>query len=182
MHERKAIRYALVRILQGKTDVEQRVYANRPTPLWTQELPCICVYTSREPVSSVTRPTIYGRDLEVVIEIVCTPDKMMDDVLDDIAEQVEQVLGDNEFITDEDGQVYDFVERLDLVNTDIAISTDGKDYVGSCRLTVTIPYKAGMGEPSESDSVDDFKIADVKHALSGSLEGAEAEDFVEVQP
>jgi hypothetical protein len=185
MHKRQALRYSIVRLLKGVTGAGDRVYPNRPTPLWTQELPCICVYTQKEPVSDVSRPTIYYRDLQLVVECVCEADQLMDDVLDGMAEQVEAAfgsLGETGALEDEDDVAFDFADRVDLSGTDVSISSEGENYFGSCRLTISIPYKAGWSDFPESNDLDDFKTANAKIETPAGHTGAEAEDTITVQP
>jgi hypothetical protein len=170
MHKRKQIRQAIVGFIQDADIAEiregtgesttYRVYANRPTPLWEAELPCVCVYTAMpesgsEPSEVESRPSIYKRDLKVAVEILAKADASVDDTLDDLAEKVEQAIGDNQesfarqAVADSEDTVITDTGIVDLINTDIQLVDDGRKIIGSCKMTFVVPYNAGLGTVSD---------------------------------
>jgi hypothetical protein len=151
-------------------DLTYRIFSNRPTPAWESELPAIFIYTATKESGSETallesRPSIYKRNLNVVIEILVEADEIVDDALDDIAEKVEQILGDNQEKWPREKKTYATggspataaiidVGIPDLLSTEIGLADDGRKIVGSCKINLDIPYNAGLGEAA--DPVDDL--------------------------
>jgi hypothetical protein len=105
MHQRKAIRHAVKNILIAADICGGRVFANRPLPGWTEDLPYIHVYMSEESseiTDRVGNSDRYRRSPELHIEIiggiyqidaatgvVTKISQTLDDEMDDIAEEVE---------------------------------------------------------------------------------------------
>jgi hypothetical protein len=191
MHKRNQIRYAIARALiagaitevqNAVTPVTYRIFTNRPTPAWENELPAIFVYTGTGPAGSeaVTQiergPTIYKRALKTVIEILVEADDAVDDVLDSIAEKVEQIIGDNQekfprgLMLDPDGDVIENVGMIDLSSTDMGLAEDGRKIVGSLKLYLDIPYRAGLGEPQDSGDTLDLIHTHINNTNGSSAE------------
>jgi hypothetical protein len=173
MHKRKQIRHAIKQFIIDAAIAEirtgsgltatYRVYANRPTPLWEVELPCVCIYTAMpesgsEPSELESRPSMYTRDLKIAVEILAKADGDVDDALDDIAENVEQAIGDNQeslarqLVDDAEGTVITDAGIVDLINTDVQLVDDGRKIIGSCKMTFVVPYVAPLGTLTDQGS------------------------------
>lgn len=109
-HERTAIRYYLKNLLVDNVDVGGRVFVNRPSPIFVEELPLVNVFfTSEKPElwsGDDVIPHIYRRHLKCVIH-VCVAQPVNDgpvntvntaeDEVDLLADQVERSLFDDRF-------------------------------------------------------------------------------------
>jgi len=101
---RAQIRRYAVELLKANVDVDNRVYANRPSALFLEELPCICVYFESEVTDIVSgdryRVKEYQRNAQLVacavVEGNRTPGdeseegQRGEDFLDYIGYQIEQ--------------------------------------------------------------------------------------------
>lgn len=152
-HQRKLIRKAVIqRLKDANTACGQRVFGNRARQIFQNELPCLLVYTQKEPVEiSVQGPREYKRSLQVAVEIVAKADDDLDDSIDDIAEQVEAAI-----FTDE--TFGDLASDTILGDTDIDIIDDGEKPIGAAKILLTIPYYQRLPELVPAD-MDDFKTA-----------------------
>jgi hypothetical protein len=193
MHKRQQIRETLVRILTANSGTSEapvyptscglRVYKMRPTPLWESELPAICIYANNErgvkKISDSLDP-VYRRPLSVSIDIVAQVSDDLDDILDGIAEQVEQVIGDNLILKDQNGKRFPFANKIDLDDnaTEISLVDTGRAVVGSCRIGIVIPYDSTLGEAPDLENADDFERVNVKYE---TVTGAKAEDLFNVR-
>lgn len=94
MSRRKDIRHLVVAVLKSTvTGVSERVFPSRPQAVGADELPCLCVYTRSEDIETIENtPQIQERTLNLVVEILCKGSANLDDVLDDLAEAVENAL------------------------------------------------------------------------------------------
>lgn len=92
-HARKQIRDAVVALLQDLDTTANRVYASRLYSLEESELPSVSVFTTDtgndEVVTRVTQNKLFQRECPVVIEGHALADENVDDVLDQIALEVE---------------------------------------------------------------------------------------------
>ncbi len=185
--KRKLLRHAIVRILTTEkdgafpTDAETRVFANRPTPLWSSELPAICVYIKSEPAEkTVTAPVVYSRKPRIVVEALVAATDECDDLLDAMQEQIENALFANCYLMDP----VDGVERLDeelvLESTEMGLVQLGDGIVGSNSITFKAGFHTESPELLYGDDLDDFNSANVKTDLNGDSE-AEMENTVTVR-
>jgi hypothetical protein len=86
MHQRQAIREAVVAALSGKTAAETRVYATREVPWKRLELPGISVYCLEEEKDQ-------GKlKVQVAVLLVAALTEKVDDALDDLALEVENAM------------------------------------------------------------------------------------------
>lgn len=72
-HHRTAIRRYAVELLKNKVDVGRRVFPERPSPIFIQEVPCVLVYFVSEPVDIIVgdtySPKEYQRNLRVSVDV-----------------------------------------------------------------------------------------------------------------
>lgn len=152
-HQRAAIRQALVDRLKTKvddvflTDAEDRIYGSRAKPLFDQFLPAIIVYTRSENILEERFVSDgYGaskRDLEVAIEAVVLGNEQVDDILDNIAKQIEDALDGFEMETRK-------ADVLKLKSTEIDVSIEGSKIYGAVRITYGITYYTANKQPDNS--------------------------------
>lgn len=132
--ERKAIRQAVAALLSGKTAAGARVFASRATPVWGQELPVVLVYTgSEQSVVFNAAPKEYRRTVRVVVEAVAKAAEGVDDLLDDMAEQIEQAVALDDTLggTASDCQV---------AQVDMDVVDGGEQPMAACRITFDVQY------------------------------------------
>jgi len=116
------------------------------------------------------------RDQVYSIEILAEANTLLDDALDDIAEQVEGILGDNEIMKDASGNEYEFVEAMELRNTETGLVAMGEKIIGSHRINLVIPYTQEFKGYKTDGELDDFETADVKYEVAAGNSVEEAHD------
>lgn len=185
---RKSIRKAVVAMLKGNTDAGDRVFPNATVPPWEQELPVILVYQRSEPVSNLgLTPKEIIRNLDLAIEIVAkgpeenvdlaTPEpgvKTLEDILDDIAEQVECYLH-------ADDTLQGTCDESELTNTEFEFEMDGALPIGSARLTYTASYTTMVPrDTSKQNAGDDFTKNEIDYNIGEDEDTREANDSVDL--
>lgn len=182
---RKAIRKKIVEILKGNTDVGDAVLPNASVPIWQKHLPLILVFPRSEAVSEYAiAPRELERDLDLAIEIIATgPEenenletpgdlKSLEDILDDIAEQVENVIS-------ADDSLQGTVDNIILENTEFEYDSTGGQPIGSCRLTFGVTYYTMSPRDTSGQNVDDdFLKNKVEYNIGNDENTREAEDTV----
>ncbi len=134
-HARSMIRQAVVDLLATPVDdvyptsAGANVFRSRVRAIWSEELPCICVYVRGDDAAILNQsPIEYRREAEVVIEISAKLDDDLDDTLDDISAEVERVLFLNETLKP-DGWTHEYWPELRLGNTSISLKGDEGDTI-----------------------------------------------------
>lgn len=162
-HQRKVIRKAIANALvTAATAAEGRVYASRAIPLRRLDLPAIAVYTLTEEVtedSAATAPRELERQLSVVIECwaAAAQYQLIDDVLDDLAEEVEAAMHADPYFGDACGDSI-------LSSTEIELDDSGDRLLGLARLTYAVTYR--QLAPAAQD-LDDWRTAEIDYSLAG---------------
>lgn len=145
-HARKQIRDAVAALLADLQTTGRNVYPSRIYSLDESELPSLSVFTvdegSDEVVTKVTlhKPAKLHRVCPLVIEGHAMVDENIDDVLDQIAQEVEVamsaalVVGTREL-------------PAQLQSTGKTLLGDNEDQVGIVRLVYTIPYVTAENRP-----------------------------------
>ena len=131
---RKNIRDAVVTLLSGATAAGTNVYANRETSLWETELPAILVYTKEEtaePRSISYKQSI--RTLDLIVEIKALATEIVDNQLEDIAEDVETVMIANQSLS---GSAL----SVEYISTSISLDSDSETEKGVAALTFKVKY------------------------------------------
>jgi hypothetical protein len=136
-HHRKLIRAAIVEKLKSKLPSPgDRVFPSRAAPIYKQSSRAILVYTKEEPAQvSIEAPREYERGLVVQLELVASSENemLLDDVLDDFAEQVEAAIFEDET---HGGLVSDTI----LGDTEIELLSEGEKPIGDLKVSLTMPY------------------------------------------
>lgn len=176
---RKAIRHAVAAALLGNTDAGQCVYVSRMRPLSAEKLPAIFVYTLNESARVFTEsPRELERTLTLGVEIIARADSGLDDLLDDIAAQVERILSENQYPACAADIVY--------TGAEITLGREGDNQHGSCVLTYDVTYYtpdvsdgvSGPGVPPEN-VLTPFETANVKYKVP-PFDRVSAEDQVQL--
>lgn len=129
---RKAIRHAIANVLKNNTEVGANVFPSRKRKL--SGLPAILVYTLEETAEVFNEaPRELKRVLSVAIEIVAREDAGLDDALDDIAQEVEDILSENQTLDDVASDVV-------LTRTQIDLGAEGDNQHGACILAYDVTY------------------------------------------
>lgn len=161
-NNRKEIREKIVSILKAKTDAGDRIFETRVRPFWGEELPGIAVYTESESAEVFEEPRIYIRKLTVNVEVFAEANDALDDTLDLIASQVEDLI-------DTDPTLGNEVNDTRLTNTEINLVDDGKNIVGSAKISFSVTYftatpsgqavpLSGMGVNWDNKAVDNITM------------------------
>ena len=140
MHTRKRIRDNVVALLKGqneyglKTDCDNRVYGNRPSPLFNGEAPCILVYTpEQESEIQTDAPRNYENTTDVMVEILVAVEEGFDDQMDQIADQVETILFLHQYLPTP-GTGEEVADDLVLASTSQDLVAEGQTNYGSTRI------------------------------------------------
>lgn len=108
-HARSAIKHYAVNMLKTQIDVGERVFANRPDPIFLEELPCICVYFDEETTDILSGDRYHVREYQretmlvvcIVVEDLVAPQTSInisqrgEDFIDYLGYQVEQAFFDD---------------------------------------------------------------------------------------
>lgn len=136
MHSRQKIREAIVSLLKGNTDAGDNVLSNSEVPIQEGDLPAIRIYTLAEDVQFINNAhQQYERKLSLNIEAT-TFDQNENDLenkMDDLAEQIETIIGNNELLKDT-------VAESDLVSVKLESATNGRVPIGSVTLNYEVLY------------------------------------------
>lgn len=175
-HVRNLARNAVANILLGNpqpadpappvypiSEVLDRVYPNRPTPFWEVQLPALAVYTKTEtaqPGDDERIPKWYKRKIIIVIEILVQAEQGFDDLIDTIAEKVENLLLRHWFLPDPTAPTVDLVDNLVMKSTDIVfVGDDVKNIIASGQITLEAEYSTDVYMPSVPDVFDSMGVA-----------------------
>lgn len=185
---RKLIRKKVVEILKGKTDAGDRVFPNATVPPWEEELPVILIYARTEPATELSMaPRELNRSLDLAIEIIAkgpeenvdlqTPEpgvKTLEDILDDIAEQVECEMS-------RDDTLQDTCDDSVLTTTEFEFESVGALPIGSARLTYEVSYTTMSPRDLIKQGVDDdFKQNQIDYNIGDDENTVEANDTVDL--
>lgn len=182
-HVRQLTRNAVANILLGNpqavpltpvypiSEVLGRVFPNRPTPVWETELPAICVYTKTEsamPGDSEKIPKWYQRKVLIVIEILVMAETGFDDVIDSIAQKVEDLLLYRWFLPDPTAPTVDLIDNLVMKGTDIVfVGEDVNNVIASGQITIEATYSTDVTFPSVPDVFDSMGVEINSDAATG---------------
>lgn len=185
MHQRQAIRDAVITLLSGNTTVADNVTKNIVKPLLEETLPWIVVYSTTEDVEEINRsPRDIKRTLQLAIEIhvTSTNNDTLQDTLDDIALEVENIMAVDHTLTDTcDDHI--------LQNVEIEYRGEAAQPIAMCRMTYAVQYITAV--PASSDdqttvaTITDFSGADVDYNIghndSSPDDQIEAEDTIDLE-
>lgn len=136
MHPRAAIRKAAAAALAS---VGPTVYQNRVEPFistsWQEDLPAINVYTLDESarVFYDAGNRTYERVAQLAVEITVAANESTDDVLDNLAELVENAIT-------QDDSLAGTCSQLVLVSSRMGIKSEGEHVTGACLILWEATY------------------------------------------
>lgn len=180
-YERKLIRHYAKELLKENVDVNNRVYVNRPSPIFLEETPCVLIYPSTEQntvlVGNEYNPKVYRRVLMLNTDILVTeqlrPDSTYlentaaDDLLDDLCQQVEDAMHDDWYFF----RLLKGYDRNDTApkgllmglaqtsTTAYVIDTDGERRIVGQRITWEMPYEDDAFKDKKWPSFEEFYTA-----------------------
>lgn len=174
--QRKQIRAAIKAKLLNATACGARVYTNRFTRVWDNELPAILIYTVDEPVTTwAEAPREYERRLKLAFEVVASPtaDAVVDDILDDIIQQIEDILA-------LDCTLGERCRDIMITNTEYTSTVDGTKEIAAARATFDVLYYSIEVAIDANTALDAFETAETTYnAGVGGDAPAVAEDTIE---
>ncbi len=148
MHARKQIRDHVAAALTGLVTTADRVYVGRERSLPAEHEPVLLVYTREETSKRAVhgRPPILERAVALHIEGRVATSPAPDDLLDQIASEVETRMGLE--IDYGAGRIMGGLAlNLQFVATQIIAEGDGKKHIGGIRLDYLVTYRTADGQP-----------------------------------
>lgn len=134
MHERAAIRAAVVAALAATTELAGRVDSNRVRRSQDAELPVAIVYTLVEQSHLMDLSRALQRKLSLVVELRVKATDDLDDAIDDLALVVETALSvDPTF-----GRI---ALNSSLASTQVGLNGEGEYRHGAALLTYDVTYR-----------------------------------------
>ena len=191
--QRKKIREAIKALLVNKTPSADRVWTNRPNPLslrpgqksTREQLPAILIYTKVEDAEVFNEaPREYLRTVEVIVEVAAAMNDTIDDTLDEYAEQIEDIILEDDSLGQDPQYPNDPRERVAaetrIIRTNLVIADGGEIPIGAAIITFEVDYyKYSPGEPSTERPP--FKTADIRYNQEGKqAEEDEAHDHIDL--
>jgi hypothetical protein len=163
MHERQAIRAAVIAQISGHTAAGTRVNGSRMGPVRESALPSICVYVDSEivtPESLDTAPRDLTREADLRIEayVGVAAGVDLEAALDAIAEEIEIAM-------DSDVRHGGLVASSVLAGTELGLSDLGSRPLGVARLTYSIVYQTAQ---RLTEPVDIFDTMHASYDLAGA--------------
>jgi hypothetical protein len=142
-HARKQIRDAVRERLQILTS-DYSIFVSRVYPLEEGKLPAILIYTKSEEVEyqNIKQPRTQGRTLAVAIEIYVKANLNSDNVVDDIARQIEELIG-------ADVTLGSLVKDIKLQKIEISITGAGDVPVCTALMTYEVMYRTSENAPDQ---------------------------------
>lgn len=166
MHYRKIIRDNIVNKLKGNITYNAQavpVHQTRVIPYWKIQLPAIAVYMLQDTSEhKQSAPREYWRDLQLVVQIIIKEEagKITDDIIDEIAEQIELIFFKDPWINDK-------VDDSDLVSTAIAVKEEGDILYSAASMIWNTEYRSEAPPAQESPTVEDFELANIGIGIDG---------------
>ncbi len=172
-HERTLVRNAVVAQLMGETAAEDRVTKSRIEPNAQAQLPAISVYsndeTSKDGESS-PRELERKVDVEVVGWVRAATGESIDDVLDDLALEIETAMDSDRYLGATAGDSV-------LVSTKVGLANTGDRPMGAVVMTYRVTYRSDL---RVDDASDVFDTASVNFSLgSAQATDDQASDLLE---
>lgn len=137
---RKDIRNAVKDLLTGKTIADGRVFANRVPPLSQRdELPVILIYPESEDDTVLqhygNKSKLKRKDLDLIVEIVAEErtDVLLNDVVDELADQIEDLI-------EQSDKLGNLVHDISIDTSEGEYSVDGDLPWASWKMNFKVSY------------------------------------------
>jgi len=170
MHQRRIIREAIKAILQADARVTNivpaaSIFTNLNKPLPVGKLPAIVIYMEREDSDhEETAPRENRRRVSTMIELSATSKTQgTDDFLDDLAEEVEQVIMEDETLAGTADDTW-------IVATDFNSDLESRTEKGTLVIVFMIEYYTGAPKRVPGDTFDTLQTT-IKDPDSGETIG-----------
>lgn len=149
-HLRRQIRDAAKAALTGLTTTGSRVYTGRSRPLGRAHQPSLLIYTPQETSRRAVNghPPILERTVQLMIEGRVSNANEPDDLLDDIAKEVEAAMWTNRALG---GLVF----NTRLGATDSVTEAEGERQIGGIRLTYEVTFQTPEGAADQNGAIAD---------------------------
>jgi hypothetical protein len=141
MHARQIIRDAAKADLVALPSIADRVYIGRTRALAAAHAPALLVYTTDEnsEVDAQGADAVLARDLRLVVEARTSTAEVPDDLLDQIAAEVEPAMVS--------GSLVGLVREVTLVRTRKSVESDGTSHVGALAMEFRVAYRTRESAP-----------------------------------
>lgn len=167
MHPRRKIRDFVAAALNANTHIQPVVDVARVLPNPTRKLPTVQVYTGREAVATLLgeAPRLERRVVDVRVEIVvdATTAQRAQDLLDDIAEQVEVTVL-------EDETHGDVAERTEYRETLVSATAEGDRNLVGLVIGFDVTYQLDYGDRVLEDLTQITAGIDIESETAGQIE------------
>jgi hypothetical protein len=127
-HVRTQIVSAAVVKLTGMTTTGSNVFAGRVYPIDVEELPCLCVRIDSETIETDADMNTQHRIILLVVDGHARAGEAVDEVLDDIAAEVETAMFTDQFLGG-------LTQGMDLISTEKEFSDNAEKETGTIHLT-----------------------------------------------
>lgn len=172
-NRRREIRSAIAAALLNKTAAGARVFPSRTNTLTEDELPAIMVLSRSEKIPQTERgypPSGWNASIRrmatIAIEAIAQAFDDIDDVLDELAEQVESELEHLTIAGMESAE-------LRLTETDIDVNYEGRLPIGAARLTYEVTYFTVYRDCTDPYVDEDAAAGDGPIERSGAYPGGQ---------
>lgn len=178
---RKGIRQGVVGILKAANSgtglgngVGLNIFSSQASPNWKEDLPLVVVYARSETITELNvSPREYRRNLQLVFEVIAEAPEdpnsadgtLLEDLLDDIAEEIETELNRDETVGELAklyGNSCKLVDALVLNNVEFEFRGDGALPTGSAILVYDVTYHeyrpAHMDQQTDVANIADFEL------------------------
>lgn len=165
-------------ITAGSETVGENVFTNRIRAFDETKLPCISVRTLKENATPLSSSHLsYERVLTLAVVCVARADDELDNVLDEMAAQVENIVlgafANNKFIKDD----VEYINRVDLTDTDLTLDL-GNSEIGAVVVSFQVEYDTAF-DPLDPAIVDLYGTAAVDlDTVAPQIRASDAADLL----
>jgi len=165
MHERQIIRDKVFTLLDGNVffplpATPIKVFKTRFVPFWTENLPALGLYMLQDDSNAgENAPRWYERDLQLNAQIF-VEEKIgiiTDDIIDDIAEQIETILYKNPLLDN-------LAKDSKLVSTAISFKSEGERLFVAANMIWNIEYDT---DAPAAQTLDGLNTANIDISTAG---------------
>jgi hypothetical protein len=143
-HARQLIREQVATTLTGLSTTGSNVFQSRVYPLQESNLPALLIYTKEESSEAIVMGSdrAIDRELTLAVEAYVKNNTNSDDIIDDIAEEIESAIGADSTLNNKAKDVF-------LVSTDINYVGEGENPVAVATFNFLVNYCTDETNPSQ---------------------------------
>lgn len=138
-HVRTQLVEAVADVLDGLNTTGSNVFVGQVYAVGVEQMPCLCISTSSEEVDWADQNT-QRRAVSLVIDGRVRAEYGADELLDDIAAEVETALLADQFLGG-------LTQGIDLISTEKEFSAEAEGETGSVSMTYTVYILTEPGAP-----------------------------------